>query len=326
MPAIEITEEEGGLQLSFCPGDPSVIQHALKILDQNGTYNFSRTLSLKQRDLITEIQKPEEEIYSLTFKFGSKESGYFKIGKEILGTKFDVYFESSYVPDVSDFVADKNISIFSPIDSFNEADVYIGGKEESAIPLDVFHTLIKKFPNTTEKKKYVRARIWSIVKEYFVANKDPQEDYERYLDKKHPASKSNPNLNFSGYETQKFDDLYDKLDHMLEHYEDFSETQWQKEIIHILVLLFPRYIKAIREVKLKDRLRGKNRFIDYLLIDASGFVDVVEIKKPEFNSLITERRSGRDNFIAVRKLNDAVMQTENIYFILLDWVKMVRMI
>ncbi len=319
MPAIDITEESGKLILTFRPESLEVIRHVISILEKKGEYNFNRTLCLKKEELLTELADIDEDVYSLDFILAKKEGNYFKVGKQILGTNFNVFFEEDYTPHIDDFVAYSNISIFFKISHFNKEDVYIGGDHESAMPLEVFHKLIKSFPNSTETKKYALARVASLIKDYYESEKDLQADYERYLGRKQSLKKSNPNLRFSGYETKKFDELYDKLEYMLEHYELFTEPQWQKEIVHILVLLFPRYIKAIREVPVKDSWRIKKRSMDYLLVDAVGYVDVVEIKKPEFNSLITERRSGRDNFIPVRKLSDAIMQLEKYLFHFNRW-------
>lgn len=319
MPAIDITEVSGKLILTFRPESPEVIRNVISILEKKGEYDFNRTLCFKKEELITELADIDEDVYSLDFILAEKEGDYFKVRKQILGTDFNVFFEKDYTPDIHDFVAYSNISIFFKISHFNKEDVYIGGKDEAAMPLEVFHKLIKSFPNSTETKKYALARVASLLKDHYEAEKDLQADYEKYLGRKQTLKKSNPNLRFSGYETQKFDELYDKLEYMLENYEQFTETNWQKEIVHILVLLFPKYIKVIREVPVKDSWRLKDRSVDYLLVDAVGHVDVVEIKKPEFNSLITERRSGRDNFIPVRKLSDAIMQLEKYLFHFARW-------
>jgi len=46
------------------------------------------------------------------------------------------------------------------------SDVYIGGAHPAAIPENIFATLISKFPNDYEKKKYVEARVSAILRNY----------------------------------------------------------------------------------------------------------------------------------------------------------------
>lgn len=69
------------------------------------------------------------------------------------------------------------------------------------------------------------------------------------------------------------------------------ESFWQKTILSILPAIYPQYIAILRESIVPERIsnRGKNtnRRIDHLLIDASGNVDLLEVKCPfEKNSVL----------------------------------------
>lgn len=82
------------------------------------------------------------------------------------------------------------------------------------------------------------------------------------------------------FDVAKYAFALERLQAMLANETETSEAQWQLEIVEIILLLNPRYIKAFTEVRLWDADASTWRRIDILLVDASGNVDVIEIKKP----------------------------------------------
>jgi hypothetical protein len=107
---------------------------------------------------------------------------------------------------------------------------------------------------------------------------------------------------------------------MLDNEDTYSEKQWQNEILQIILLIFPKYIYVFKEVSVYDIYNEKSRSLDYLLIDASGNTDIVEIKKP-FNNCIVTKAQYRDNYIHMRELSGTVMQIEKYIFYLNKWGK-----
>jgi hypothetical protein len=57
-----------------------------------------------------------------------------------------------------------------------------------------------------------------------------------------------------------------------------------------------------------------------LLVDSTGNVDVVEIKRP-FDNCIVTKNTYRDNYIPLRELSGTVMQIEKYIFYLNKWGK-----
>ena len=97
---------------------------------------------------------------------------------------------------------------------------------------------------------------------------------------------------------------------MLERYEAIDEPQWQRKIHNILQLLYPKYICCIREVRFYG---GKNdKQPDFLLVDANGFVDILEIKKADVRML----SQYRNNYVASREVSGAIQQIEKYIFCL----------
>lgn len=101
---------------------------------------------------------------------------------------------------------------------------------------------------------------------------------------------------------------------MLENEDKYNENDWQNEIVDIISLVFPKYIKVIKELKFTDT-NSKNKRLDFGLIDFDGNLDILEIKKSA-NISILNKGLYRDNFIANRDLIGSIMQIEKyIYYL-----------
>ena len=97
---------------------------------------------------------------------------------------------------------------------------------------------------------------------------------------------------------------------MLDRYEAVDEKQWQEKIHNILQLLYPKYICCAREIKFYG---GKNdKQPDFLLVDANGFVDILEIKKADVRVLTQYR----NNYVSSREISGAIQQIEKYIFCL----------
>lgn len=97
---------------------------------------------------------------------------------------------------------------------------------------------------------------------------------------------------------------------MLNRYEAIDEKQWQEKIHNILQLLYPKYICCAREIKFYGGKKDKQP--DFLLVDANGFVDILEIKKADVR-MLTQYRS---NYVATREISGAIQQIEKYIFCL----------
>jgi hypothetical protein len=96
---------------------------------------------------------------------------------------------------------------------------------------------------------------------------------------------------------------------------NYSENQWQSDILQLILLLYPKYIKAFKEVKFKDIYSGITRRLDFALVDFMGNLDIIEIKIP-FEKSIVSNTKYRDNHIPSRDLSGSIMQIEKYIFYL----------
>jgi hypothetical protein len=74
---------------------------------------------------------------------------------------------------------------------------------------------------------------------------------------------------------------------------------------------------VFKNVPVKDDAY-RNKYLDYLLVDSNGHVDIIEIKQPFEKSIMTEGKY-RNNFIPLRELSGTIMQLEKYIYYLNRW-------
>jgi hypothetical protein len=252
------------------------------------------------------------------FEVGHLNGDYYQMDREFLGIEYDLYLHESLAFQRTTFAAETNIPIFRGFNSYGFTELYVGGDRPDALPKAVFEEMLQQFPNSYELKKYARARVSSMIRSYVPIGTDFEAQYQKYREKKASAKGSDPQEQFGEYESDKFSALVDKIEKMLVGADTYSETQWQKEILQVLRFLYPKYVKVIREAPVRDSLAGKDREIDFLLVDACGYVDAIEIKKPFAECIVTSNRY-RDNHVPMRELSGTVMQLEKYLYHLNRW-------
>nr|WP_283937619.1 Shedu immune nuclease family protein [Sphingomonas hankyongi] len=123
-------------------------------------------------------------------------------------------------------------------------------------------------------------------------------------------------------EIDKFVYVRDTIDDWLKAANSYSELDWQRMIIKVILLIFPKYIAVLENVEIADFYttpgRTRRRFIDLCLVDAGGNIDVIEIKKP-FDNVVVTKTLYRDNSLPTRELSGSIMQAEKYLFHLSKW-------
>ena len=322
---INFYKEDNQLILSYTPDREAEENWAANVLKEEGEVTLKRTFFFTTEDVHTWPEPPLEEPEDpfdmgpdeITFVIGTKMGNYYKIKRGTVIDHFDIYVHEDLPVDESFFIADANISIFRTLQPILVSDVYLGGEQPSAISQAGFQELIKKFPTPYEKKKYVEARLSAVLREYFGGIKDAEKTYHKFMNKK--ISKIGTDLNriFKESELAKYQTILEKLQGMLKSEDGYSEKQWQEEILQILRVLYPKYIMVFREVPIKDK-NIQEKFLDYMLVDSSGYTDIVEIKRPFGKCILTENKY-RNNFIPLRELSGTIMQLEKYIYYLNRW-------
>jgi len=317
--------------LKFCKEDKRVVlvyssgqtpsSWVYRQFDDRGHISLNRTFDLYPENLESlrlQTIDHENEDDPIRFVVGTLEGEYYKFDSNVLGLDNNLFIHHEIALERKLFVAHRNISIFSKIDALSEVDIYIGGKEETAIPEPEFHAIVKNFPNSYELDRYANARIAAVLSNYIDLKEDSQKKFTNYMNKK--VSKVGTNLvqYFADLEVVRYQTILDKLQRMLSSEDTYSEKQWQNEILQIILLLYPKYIHAFKEAPVRDMYSSKKRSVDFMLVDATGNVDIIEIKKP-FEQCIVTKKTYRDNYIPLRELSGTVMQVEKYLFHLNKW-------
>lgn len=287
-----------------------------KRLDTEDGVSIKHTFWVTKDLLCEDVEDDDDWEETLCFYIGTVGEAYTQLDSEVFGTDHSFYFGNEIKLKPEMFTAYRNISILRKIDEVIERDFYIGGNWENhnGISKETFDELLEKFPKTAELDKYAHKRIASIIKDYFPECDKYEAIYEKFVESKNssyassvPAiSKYNAQI-----ELEQFTVAYQELMDMLNRYEAIDEKQWQEKIHNILQLLYPKYICCVREIKFYGG--GKNdKQPDFLLVDANGFVDILEIKKADVRVLTQYR----NNYVAARELSGAIQQIEKYIFCL----------
>lgn len=278
-----------------------------------------QTLYVRQEIYLPEIDDGEygmDPCYR--FLVGHLVDGYFQMDRRFLGIKYDLFLDKSLKFRRQMFVAEKNIPIFRGFNDYGFGSLFVGGENPAALPDDVFEEMLRQFPSTYEMKKYARARVSSMIRNYVPIQTDTEAEYRKYRRRKASAKGAQPKSMFGAYETDKFSALVEKIQGMLSSADTYNEAQWQSEILQVIQFLYPKYVCAFPEAPVRDTWAGKNRKIDFLLVDASGYVDAIEIKKPFAECMVTTNRY-RDNHVPMRELTGTIMQLEKYLYHLNRW-------
>ena len=263
---------------------------------------------------IVEINQDDE---SICFTIAKTKVNYYLLDREVFGIKHNISIEKKL--NISDkwFITYPKTSVIKKIDELLQDDLCIVADEngeENYLPSRAFLELIEVFPNSYEVKKYVSSRISYLLSTYVEGVWKNKESYERYLEKKEanlPLS-SFPNIKLMGYEMYK--KAYDELELMLEDSMSYSEKEWQRRIYEIICVLYPKYIARFREIEVGTDGRHM-KTPDFILVDSAGFVDILEIKKPDGIKVVSTTEY-RNNYVASRDLEGAIVQIEKYIYIL----------
>lgn len=316
-------ERQGGeLILTLAP-ERIYTHEILEVLNRGDEWGISHSFVVYKKHFRLEDTEQNE----LQFCVGTVYDEYTLIDNDVVGTEHNFYFSNTIKLDKRHFVAYRNISILAKIDHVVDHDVYIGGNHaEGYIPLETYELLIKKFPKTAELNYYAHARIATIIKEFYPNAEQHEIKFDKYMKRQEKSLASifsqNAQTVFkenATIELQQFKGLKNDLVELLNQADGISEHIWQEQVHGLLRLLYPKYIAGIREVEIKGVDRHDKR-PDFLLVDANGYIDILEIKKPSVQ-LLTKQSSYRNNYVPVRDLAGAVQQIEKYIYCLNAWGK-----
>ncbi|MGQ0742109.1 MAG: Shedu immune nuclease family protein [Alphaproteobacteria bacterium] len=289
------------------------------------TFHFTEDDVISANDETASDEDPDfvdDEPIKHKFLLGTLRSSYYHIPGARLAIDHDLFLTREMNINTQTFVAHRNISIFRHIDRLIGEDIYIGGSERTAIPIVEFRRLLKEFPNSTELDHYARARIARILKDYFETTTDAEKTFNDYMRRRRTTAEIREMPNVYEYERRKYEFIRDAIVELLKDENSYSEDEWRDLMLKFILLIFPKYVYVLRNVLVKDFYTSSGtpskRYIDMALVDAQGNVDVIEIKKPYADCLVSEGLY-RGNHTPRKELSGAIMQAEKYIFHLNKW-------
>jgi hypothetical protein len=310
------------LILVYTPRDDDSWVHAK--FDRDEELVIKRTFHFRRQHLLNLKEHDEEadtfEDDPLQFQVATLKEGYYCFDSEILPIGVPLLIHQTATINWKWFTAEQRVSIFKEIAELRPRRIVIGGDAPDAIPTADYENLIENFPTRHELKRYVLARVGSVIREYSETQVDAERLYRKYVAKRLRRTPRDLMARFRDQEQQKYEYLLNRLQAMLAAEQSYPEAVWQTEILQIILLLNPKYIKAVQNVPIRDLDLRTTRRADILLVDASGNVDLIEIKQP-FDQCIITPGQYRNNHIPLRELSGAVMQIEKYIYYLNRWGK-----
>lgn len=323
---LKIKIKEGKVYLEYSPQNGT--EWITELFKKNDSFTAKRTFFLSKEELVSNIEIDAldftDTFFDTTkiFEIGQLEGDYYKIFKKILNTENDILFHKSCKINIKYFIVNSNISILSKFERLAKQQIVIGGEMENSIPEQIFNDIIDSFPSSTEQRLYVDSRITNVLTQYLEGVKDSEKAFEEYLERRNKIGNLNTIQSIKSYELEKFQFILDTLKDMLANSDYYSESDWQAQILEIILILFPKYIRCFSGVSIKDYYtkpsKITNRYIDLMLIDSNGNIDVIEIKKP-FSYCVVSKHTYRDNYTPMKELSGTIMQVEKYIFHLSKW-------
>lgn len=322
---ISFQEDSQGLILVYEVenNDPEWASERLKA---EGEVTVSHGFTFEPADLRRAPRRGGEDS-AYEFRFAKRKAGYYRIPGRILGCERDVLIEVDSVRlERKTFVAERNIRIFPRVEKVKPTagEIVVGGSRPNNIPVEIFRELLAKFPNSAELDHYARARVEAIVGEVLEGNAAARENYEAYLARRGSVVSAAPleQTVLIQSEIDKYIMLRDNILDWLANAISYSEKDWQRLITKVILLLFPKYVAVLENVAIADFYSKpgvrKKRFVDICLVDAGGGIDVIEIKKP-FDDVLLSQGLYRGNSVPTRELSGTIMQAEKYLFHLSKW-------
>lgn len=278
-----------------------------------------------------QLDAPEDEFLvgadGFRFRVATTDGEYYRVPGRVLDIEQDVFIVRTGLKiNRKLFAAERDISIFRRIAEVvgSDAEIVIGGSRTDAIPVQSFEELLRKFPKTTEMKLYAQARVASIVGEFFDGMADHRARYEAYLNKRATLTTADfPRMDaVLQAEIAKYVLVRDTIVDWLANETVRPEKDWQTMILEFILLIFPKYVAVLQNVHVEDRYARPDkptpRYLDIALVDGNGHIDLIEIKRP-FDDLVLTRKKYRGNYVPTHELSGTIMQAEKYLFHLSKW-------
>lgn len=259
------------------------------------------------------ISKDESSVY---VKVAYINDGFYRLNNDTFGISHYIYFEKEITFKAKYFVLPNRISIIRKIDEVINDDLYVlnndNREKENAITINELIALIKNFPNRKEKELYAELRVSELLSNYLSVDNAIEEKFFRIVNRKNKILIEKPsNLSIISDELriEELNEAKISLENLIKNEARYkiNEKAYQKAVFDVFKILFPKYLYSAREVLIPG-IDNHDKQPDFVACDYSGFLDIVEIKKPETQLLANGLY--RNNYVPSNDLKGVIQQVE----------------
>jgi hypothetical protein len=268
--------------------------------------------------MLSESDLKDINEFEAIFVVGKFDGEYYVFNEKIIRTKFPFKISKDSEMQLSYFQDIYKAPVIKILQEVVKGEIKIGNKE-GEISLTTLKNAKCKYPNENEIKIYIRSRIANVISDELEIKADYDEKLKKYIEKraKHSNSKNPNEISINELEIERLNYAYNKLNYLINNRIFYDELVWQKEILKIFRTIYPQYIRIIHNVKL-NTVNNHKKIADFLIINSSGYVDIIEVKTPD-KAVIIKGQKYRNNCIPSKELSNSIIQIENYLYSLNTW-------
>ena len=268
-----------------------------------GTFNL-----IRGEDYADDVMKDDSgEPYSIVTEIGHKEGSHYIIPSPVLSDDYSLLVDEKCSDEAKRLLEHYKFGdCIRTLFYIEGKDVCIGRGSDEISP-ELLKSCLKGFPSTNEIRSYKRMKLEKILSADMDVGTKQTRHFERYYTQKQPTLIDTIVLN-KEVEIEKYRSIVEFLKKMMSEMDLYKESDWRDEIIKILPLIFPQYIFFTKECWL-GKSRDHGRRVDFAMVDSAGYLDLIEIKKPDLQ--IFASRVPRNNHVPSNDVVDAIAQIEN---------------
>jgi hypothetical protein len=255
------------------------------------------------------------------FSLGKIKDKLVHLNKSVFNIEHDFCFDVNFPFKIKHLtykipsIRGKHINYINKISKTINKDIIISDDNNlyiECVPTQAYISLIESFPNPREVLLYTHKRIEEKIGSFLDIEENYIKKFDVYMKKKATTFKYDNLSSIDNYEIKKYEAIIKQLKYLLVS-DSLTEDEWQNKILEILLLIFPNYVKVIKKLEINTE-DGKKQ-IDLCLINSNGSLDIIELKKP-FEDGIISVNTYRNNYYPLKELAGAVMQTEKYLYYL----------
>lgn len=290
---------------------------------KSSTLVINHTFYLEKKNLTAEskrILKDDPLQDSIDFVVGklTRDKEYIALDRSVFHLQFNVFFDPT-ITLYQHYFSKEGASVIAAISNVAKRDIYIDSNKnyngyEGHVSLNQFKEMISRMLTNYGISLYKQKMAEEVAGQYFDVNYENTNRYERYIGKQLDIKPYKESLSPEYYSSKIYE--YEQiLTYLKKALDDNSlpETEWQKAIADVLLLLYPKYLYIFSQFEFKSL--GKDKKPDFIAIDNDGNVDVIEIKKASIGKML---RRYRDNYVPSSEISCACVQIEQYIFYMMS--------